>query len=86
VITRRKILPVRHRDRHRRKIATERTRRYRERLRCEVIVVPVPVTNEIVGFLIDMHWLTEAVSENRTEIGRAIGAVLADSARQASRR
>lgn len=49
------------------------------RLASDTTVAPVPVTNEIVGFLIDLHWLAEAESENRERISDAISRLLVDA-------
>jgi hypothetical protein len=60
--------------------ASERTRRYRRRLHDQLIIVPVTVTHGIIELLLDLHWLTEGVSEDRAEIGSAIARMLGDAA------
>jgi hypothetical protein len=60
--------------------ATARTRRYRERLRAGAVMVPIAVSPEILGLLIDTGWLSESESEDRRQIAAALGALLADAA------
>jgi hypothetical protein len=66
--------------------ATARTRRYRERLRAGAVMVPIAVTPEILGLLIDTGWLSESESEDRRQIAAALGAMLADAATARRRR
>ena len=68
------------REKHHRRIATERTRRYRERRDKGYVIASVPVSHEIIGFLLDTRWLAEADSESRNQIGLAIAAMLTDAA------
>jgi hypothetical protein len=67
-----------------RRKANDRTRRYRRRLRRGEIVAPTPVTNPIVGLLLDLHWLEAAQSEDRRAIGKAIFRMLADASSKMS--
>jgi hypothetical protein len=57
-------------------------RRYRDRLRHEIAIVPVPITPSIVGLLVRAGLLArDKEVYARAEIGRAIGAYLARAAR-----
>ena len=62
------------------RLKARRQQRWRQRQRrCEV-VVPVPVTLEVIGVLLDLHWLTIGDSENRARIGNAVSRLLDDLA------
>ena len=58
--------------------ATERQRRHRARQRRGEIIVPVAVTNDLIGALIDLGWLLECESEDRRQIGEAASRALND--------
>jgi len=60
--------------------ATLRQRRLRARQSREEWVAPVPVTPAVIDVLLDLGWLAEHESEDRGDIGQAIGAMLADLA------
>jgi hypothetical protein len=59
----------------------ERTRRYRQRLRDGCVIAPVPVTDQVIALLLDLHWLAEGESEDRQAIGEAIARMLKDTAK-----
>lgn len=59
-----------------------RQRRLRARQRVGVVMPYVAVTDTVVELLIDLGWLELAVSEDREQIGLAIGKMLAASASQ----
>ena len=63
----------------RRAAGSARKARYRARLRDGVIVVGVPVTNEVIGLLLDTNYLALAESEDRGAIAVAIGEMLRDA-------
>jgi hypothetical protein len=65
---------------HKRRLANAKRQRYRKRLKADLIVVPVIVTHAVIGLLLDLGWLTEADSEDRSHIGQAIAALLSDTA------
>lgn len=58
--------------------AGERQKRIRARRRNGEVVVPVVVTNEIVGAMLDRGWLLDVESEDRARIGSAVADMLAD--------
>ena len=66
-----------------RKRASERTRRYRERLNSGCVIVRVPVSHAIIGLLLDTRWLSETNSESRDQIGLAIANMLTNAVRDA---
>jgi len=49
-----------------------------------IAVAPVPFDGKVVNFLIAMGWLDEALADDRAEVGKAIGAMVADAARERS--
>ena len=51
-------------------------RRLRQRRKADLMVVPVPVTNDVIAVLIDRLWLAESVSEDRQQTGLAIADLL----------
>ena len=53
-----------------------RTVRYRQRLERGERIVPVPVTDQVIALLLDLHWLAEGESEDRRAIGEAISRML----------
>ncbi len=57
--------------------AADRQKRYRERQRASVAIVPVPVDEAMVEQLIADGHLSPKESENRESIGRGIRSVLA---------
>jgi hypothetical protein len=61
--------------------ATARTKRYRERSHKGIAIAPVPVSCAILDLLLGTHWLEVGESENRQQIGAAIGRMLADTAK-----
>jgi len=44
-------------------------------------MVPVEVGAEILDLLVRLGWLDAALADDRAEIGKAIGAMIADAAR-----
>ena len=56
-----------------RRAANKRMARYRARQASPCIIAPVQVTVDVIGFLIDLHWLAMAESETRSRVGEAIG-------------
>ncbi|BBK31515.1 hypothetical protein EDC65_0318 [Stella humosa] len=60
--------------------ATARQRRLRERQRLGLVVVPVPVSVHVVEILMDLRWLPEQKSEDRSEIGDAVARMLEELA------
>jgi len=69
--------------RHRR----ERKRRYRARLKDVTLfgMVTIPVTHDVIGMLIDLHWLPVEASEDRSRIADAIARLLNDVAKAPNR-
>lgn len=63
-----------------RRQANARTQRLRAHQRAGEIVVDVVINNDSIAMLLDLQWLDESVSEDRREIGSAIGRLLADAA------
>ena len=57
--------------------AANRQKRYRERQRASVAIVPIPVDETMVEQLIANGHLSPEESENRQSIGRSIMVVLA---------
>ena len=68
-------------ERQRRR-AAQRKREYRHRLAAGVVVVPVPVSRDVIGMLLDLHWLPVEASEDRSRIGDAIARLLDDAAKR----
>ena len=56
----------------------ERMRRYRARLRDGEIIVPVPMTYDDIGVIIDLKLLPGNESEDRDKIGEAIKRALVE--------
>lgn len=56
-----------------------RQARYRVHLALGIKCATVPVSNDLIGFLIDTGWLLIADSECMPKVGEAIGALLDDS-------
>jgi hypothetical protein len=57
-------------------------RKYRDRLRREVAIIPVPITPAVVGLLVRAGLLArDKEVYARSEIGRAIGAYLERAAK-----
>jgi hypothetical protein len=75
------IAPGRRPRAGRRSPAAEKQRRYRERLRREVALIPVPVTRAIVSYLVRSGLLRDREVHERAEIGAAIAAALERAAR-----
>jgi hypothetical protein len=69
----------RRQRRARRAASNARTQRYRARIAAGAIIAPVTINHPIIDMLIDFGWLAIEVSEDRTEIGAAIGRFLADA-------
>ena len=71
--------------RQRRQAARERRtrvqRNWRHRQAQGRIMVPVEVGAEILDLLVRLGWLDAALADDRAEIGKAIGAMIADAAR-----
>jgi len=63
------------------KLETARKRRYRARLRAGVIVVDLEVSHEVIGLLLDTHYLDIAASEDCRAIATAIAEMLNDAAK-----
>jgi len=61
--------------------ATAKKRAYRQRLREGVIIVGVPVSNEMVDYLMWLNALPEHESESRPAIGRAMAELIEDAMR-----
>ncbi len=63
----------------RREAAAARKARFRARQRAggAVLRVPIQAFNDLVEVLLDTGWLAEGESEDRAEVGRALG-LLAD--------
>jgi hypothetical protein len=53
----------------------------RDRRRKGIVVAPTPVGLEVIEALIALGWLKANESDDRGEIGEAIGSVLTDMAR-----
>jgi hypothetical protein len=60
----------------------DRQRRYRQRLRDGEMTVAFQIDAEVIDLLIRSGWLSEAEADNRAAIGRAVSAMLRDSARR----
>lgn len=58
-----------------------RTARYRQRLKRGEGIAPTVYDAEIIGLLLDLHWLAEGESEDRRAIGEAISRMLKDTAK-----
>jgi hypothetical protein len=64
--------------------AASRRKRYRDRVRRCVIVVPVEIDDRGLQLLVDLRWLDERQTENRAAIGTGIAALLRDAADEGS--
>jgi len=62
-------------------------RAWRSRLKAggAVLTVPIADINGLTGVLMDLHWLAEDRSEDRTALVIAVGALLDDLARSRGR-
>jgi hypothetical protein len=60
----------------------DRHHRFRQRRRAGRAVYQVELGGEELDFLVRLHWLTEAEAGDRGAVGRAIGAMIAASARR----
>ena len=65
----------------RRAAARARHKAWRARARRGEAVAPVVVGFDVLHLLIDLGWLGERESADRAEVGRAIAALLADTAK-----
>jgi hypothetical protein len=64
-----------------RRAASARKARYRSNLRQGVMVIGVPITNEIIERLLDTNYLPLAKSEDRSAIAVAIAEMLNDASK-----
>jgi hypothetical protein len=71
---------------HRRAIRRARYRRYRQRQREGVLVVPVEVREPIVEALISVGWLSAYLADNRESVRAAMQQLLDAFANNATRR
>ncbi len=71
--------PIVHRSNWRK---AARQARWRAHQRADQVVAPTPTSYAVITLLIDLGWLDEAKSEDRTEVGKAIGRMLEDTARR----
>jgi hypothetical protein len=61
------------------KPATAKKRRYRANQRHGVWIAPTPVSHELIEYLLWLKAITEAESESRQQIGKAIRELLDDA-------
>ena len=64
----------------RRRRATYRQRRYRARQRSGVVTAIVELDGEVLDLLVRLQWLQESAVADRRAIGKAISAMLRDTA------
>ena len=60
----------------------DRHARHRARAKAGVAVAQVEFDGQILSWLIKLGWLLESEAGDRCAVGRAIGAMVADSARR----
>lgn len=61
--------------------STRRQRAWRARQAHGEAIAPVPYDAAVVNFLIATRWLDPALADDRAEIGKAIGAMAKDAAK-----
>jgi hypothetical protein len=64
-----------------RRARNDRQRRWRVRAAAGEAVAPVPYNAEIVNLLVHLAWLPEAEASDHRAVGKAISALLRDTAR-----
>ena len=63
------------------KVRARNQRQWRARQRDGIAIAFVPYDSNVINFLIATRWLDPARADDRTEIGKAIAALIADAAR-----